>query len=133
MQEIGRRKYWSVREQADLKKLISALRQPGARIVREISRPLDMMVIELRHRQLNPSAPPLSDRQLARLLGRSDKTIRAWKERIEAAGPPPPTLRADGSVSVRGEDLDDWMVYLSGIEDPRFLRRIERRRQQESD
>jgi hypothetical protein len=30
---------------------------------------------------------------------------------------------------MKGEDLNDWMLYLASIEDPRFKRRLERRAQ----
>lgn len=130
--EIGQSKYWSVRNHVFLKGLTSALSQPGARF-REISGPQHMMIVGRIHKRRNPLAPPLSNRQLARMFGRSDKTIKAWKERIEQAGSPPPTLRDDGSLTMKGKDLDDWMLYLASIEDPRFKRRLERRSQKESD
>jgi hypothetical protein len=94
--EIGESKYWSIRNHVFLKSLMSALSQPGARF-REISGPQRMMIMERVYKRLNPLAPPLSNRQLARMFGRSDKTIKAWKERIEHSGPPPPMLRDDGS------------------------------------
>jgi hypothetical protein len=130
IREIGESKYWSIRNHVFLKGLVSALRQPGARF-REISGPQHMMIVERMYKRLNPLAPPLSNRQLARMFGRSDKTIKAWKERIVDSGSPPPTLRDDGSLTMKGEDLDDWMLYLASIEDPRFKRRLERRAQNE--
>jgi hypothetical protein len=130
--EIGDTKYWSVRNHVFLKGLVSALSQPKARF-REISGPQRMMILGRVHKRLNPLAPPLSNRQLARMFDRSDKTIKAWKERIEHGGPPPPTLRDDGSLTMKGKDLDDWMLYLASIEDPRFKRRLERRSQNESE
>jgi hypothetical protein len=92
------------------------------------------MVIEKKiHKSRYPLAPPLSKRRVAKMLGCSDKTIAAWETRIEQAGSPPPTLGADGSLTMKGRDLDDWLLYLAGIEDPRFRRRVERRRDPEPD
>jgi hypothetical protein len=130
--EIGKHKYWSVRNQVFLRGLKSVLTQPGARF-REISGPQQLMIVERIHKSLNPLAPPLSNRALARMFGRSDKTIKEWKTRIERSGSPPPTLRDDGSLAMQGNDIDDWMLYLASIEDPRFRRRVERRLQEESE
>jgi hypothetical protein len=132
MREIGERKYWSVRGDVYKQRLAAALGRPGARF-REISGPQHMVIEKKIHKSRYPLTPPLSKRRLAKMLGRSDKTIAAWETRIEQAGSPPPTLGADGSLTMKGQDLDDWLLYLAGIEDPRFRRRVERRRDPEPD
>jgi len=96
----------------------------------DISGPLDMVVLQRQHKIRNPSAKPTSCRQLSKLLGVSDKTIRAWQKRIEEAGPPP-LLREDGSYTLKGqENLDAWTDYWTRIADPRGWKRLHRRRQE---
>jgi hypothetical protein len=95
-----------------------------------ISGPLDMVVLQRQHKIRNPWAKPISCRQLSKLLGVSDKTIRAWQKRIEEAGPPP-LLREDGSYTLKGqENLDAWTDYWNRIADPRSWRRLHRRWQE---
>src|ERR687896_980974 len=56
--------------------------------------------------------------KLSKALGVSDKTITAWEERIEEAGPPP-LLKEDGSFTLKSQqDWDKWVEYWTRIADP---------------
>jgi hypothetical protein len=95
-----------------------------------ISGPQHMAILQRRHKIRNPSAKPLSARKLSKALGVSDKTITAWEERIEEAGPPP-LLKEDGSFTLKSQqDWDKWVEYWTRIADPISWRRLQRRQQQ---
>jgi hypothetical protein len=111
------------------KNVFGAAAKAGASFT-SISGPQHMTILQRRHNVHNPSAKPLSARKLSKALGVSDKTITAWEERIEEAGPPP-LLKEDGSFTLKSQqDWDTWVDYWTRIADPISWRRLHRRQQQ---
>lgn len=76
----------------------------------EISGPMHMLALLAHNRARRPFGPDLWARQLSRMLGVSDKTIKRWEERILEAGPPP-------------TDNSEWLDYFRNIVKPPRERR----------
>jgi hypothetical protein len=65
----------------------------------ETSGPLHVRDILRTHRRKHLTGPDISNRRIAKMLAASgipvsDKTVKAWRDRMEAAGPPPRDLGA---------------------------------------
>jgi sigma-70-like protein len=103
----------------------------------DISGPQHMEIIERRRKALGVRPAKVDDKQMGRML-RPDKkpidgkTIARWREDMAEAGPPP-FMREDGLFTLKSqEEWDAFTEYFLRINDPRAGRRLQRRRQQDS-
>jgi RNA polymerase sigma factor (sigma-70 family) len=130
--KMGKKRYWKILGPLNTKYWIHVL-EGASRQDKEfvtVSGPQQMVILQRKHKVRNPLAPPISKRQLAKVLGVSDKTIAEWEKRIEKAGAPPPMLNPDGTYRLNTqEEHDQWADYWLRIADPRGWRRLQRNRQ----
>ncbi len=98
----------------------------------DISGPQHMEIIERGRKTLGMRPTKVDDKPMGRMLGKDGETIARWRKGMVEAGPPP-FMKEDGSFTLKNQDeWDVFTEYFVRIADPRAGRRLQRRRQQDS-